>query len=150
MKNIVKKNTPQFSEDGFSILEIVASILIVSIILMAIIPLFFTSAKTIEKSDEILNATYYTQNHMEEIYHLTKSTTYIEGIAALGSGGWNSKADSSGMKHFQKNVDEYVIDLYISRPASANSLITVLITSSLIEKPEVIESQMETIIEWKN
>lgn len=56
------------SQSGFSLLEVIASILLVSVLLISILGLILQSAKTTKSSEEIINGTYIAQTEMESLY----------------------------------------------------------------------------------
>lgn len=56
------------NEQGVSLIELVASIVIISIILISFFGLFLQSKKTHVASETIVDTTYHAQQEMEEIY----------------------------------------------------------------------------------
>lgn len=60
-------------EDGISLVEVVATIVLISIILISFFGIIIQSNKTAKSSSDIVNATYIAQTELEEIYKMTKT-----------------------------------------------------------------------------
>ena len=69
-------------ERGVYLLEVVASIILITIILISFFGFFLQSKKTHVASESIVDATYIAQQYMEEIY----------GIVSVNNNGWLSTA----------------------------------------------------------
>ncbi|WP_053584185.1 hypothetical protein [Lysinibacillus contaminans] len=63
----------RLNESGISLIEVVASIVIISIILISFFSLFISTARTTKTSNDILDATYYAQQEMEKLYSLSQN-----------------------------------------------------------------------------
>lgn len=151
------------NQEGLSILEIIASILLLSIVIIGFMPLFFHSGNAIEKSGVVIEGTYISQNLMEEIHGVVSSdkgfNDWLDNpVAALTV--WQQVApEESCPKHFRNTTDGVIANMYISSAGDEDttckmpeqtSMKNVLITVSTSNKPTVIESQMETILIWEN
>lgn len=90
---ISKKN-----EKGFTLIEIVAATLLLSIILIGFFSLFISSKKISIASEEIVDATYITQQIMEEVYSLSQ-TYNIENLI-------NYYESESDMSNVESNYDK--------------------------------------------
>lgn len=144
------------NEKGLSILEIIASLLIISIIILAVIPLFFTSAKTVEKSGDIIDATYRAQNGMEEVRHELVNTepilneTFEQYIEERVPDSWGDSRLIEEEYIYEKNEDDYISILYIKETEEDGNLLTLRLEVFPQSNPAIIDSQMETIIQWKD
>lgn len=56
------------NDKGLSLVEVIASIILISIILLSFVALFLQSNKTTVTSNDIVDATYVAQQEMETIY----------------------------------------------------------------------------------
>lgn len=65
-------------ERGISLVEVVASIVLITIILISFFGFFIQSKKTHVASESIVDATYIAQQYMEEIY----------GLISVNNDGW--------------------------------------------------------------
>ena len=63
---------------GFSLIEVIASVLIITIILLSFFSLLIQTKKTEVRSNETVVATYIAQAVMEEIYYLSTTMDYDE------------------------------------------------------------------------
>ncbi|MEK4228865.1 prepilin-type N-terminal cleavage/methylation domain-containing protein [Solibacillus sp. FSL H8-0538] len=61
-------------QKGISLIEVVASIVLISIILISFFGLFIQSAKTGKASEEIVDATYVAQQKMEFYFNFSKTS----------------------------------------------------------------------------
>ena len=73
MKNVKKNTTNLTNERGISLIEVVASIVIIGVVFIAISSLLLQSKKTTVSSETIVDATYIAQQSMEEVYYLTQN-----------------------------------------------------------------------------
>ena len=72
MKNV--KNTKILTnEHGISLIEVVASIVIIGVIFLSISGLLLQAKKTTVSSETIVDSTYIAQQSMEEVYYLTQN-----------------------------------------------------------------------------
>lgn len=55
-------------ENGFSLIEVLASLVILSLLLTSFFTIFIQSAKTSKTSEEVVHATYTAQKMMEKLY----------------------------------------------------------------------------------
>lgn len=67
LKSLIKSNT------GSIFVEILISLILISMVLLTFMSMFVTSAKVNRKSRDVLDATYSAQNLMEELYDLSLS-----------------------------------------------------------------------------
>lgn len=76
----MKKFSPVRQERGLTLIEVIASILLISIILLSFMGMFLQSNKTTATSDDIVDATYLAQKEMESIYKFRAELyTVLEG-----------------------------------------------------------------------
>lgn len=71
-------NSTHKNQKGFSLLETVAAIVLITILLLSFVFLFVQSKQVGKASELILDATYYAQKDMENIYSLSKSKTVAQ------------------------------------------------------------------------
>ena len=68
----------QKNEKGISLVEVLASIVILTLLLTTFLMMFVQSAKTNKKSEEIIDATYIAQTEMENIYAVSSNAGNVE------------------------------------------------------------------------
>jgi len=69
------------NDKGLSLVEVIASIILISIILLSFVALFLQSNKTTVTSNDIVDATYVAQQEMETIY-TNRTEPTIEAVMA--------------------------------------------------------------------
>lgn len=70
-----KKDALYHSNKGFALIEVVASIVIITLILLSFFGLLIQSNKTGKSSEQIIDATYLAQQEMEKMYSYFKNAT---------------------------------------------------------------------------
>lgn len=80
MESAVGYLNHKMNEEGVSLIEVVASIVLLSIIILSVFYLLVQSSKTTVTSEEIVEATYIAQTEMEELF-LSTSKTKIQDIS---------------------------------------------------------------------
>lgn len=77
LKSLIKSNT------GSIFVEILISLILISMVLLTFMSMFVTSAKVNRKSKDVLDATYSAQNLMEELYDLSLSKSLETSLDEL-------------------------------------------------------------------
>ncbi|QST00007.1 prepilin-type N-terminal cleavage/methylation domain-containing protein [Pontibacillus sp. ALD_SL1] len=134
------------SERGITLIEIIASIAILAIIILAFLPMFTQTMKTSSISTDVLDATYLAQSKMEEVYHL--STTYTFENAKSQVKNMNLVKTEDNWYHYEQIVNDYYVYLSIKEPQ--NELSNVLVKVYNDATKSRLEAQMETIYRWEN
>ncbi|KGR91245.1 hypothetical protein CD30_07340 [Ureibacillus massiliensis 4400831 = CIP 108448 = CCUG 49529] len=137
------------NESGISLIEVVASVVILTIILLGFFGMFLQSAKTTQTSEEIVDATYIAQKNMEELYLQTKNgvysiNNYEDAISNLGY----TKIDD----YYTKTIDsKNYIKLTVQTPVNGYNHLTrvVIYVIEVNESKEVIKAQMENTLQWR-
>lgn len=137
-----------YSKDskGFTLVEILVSITILSIIVVTFLTFFIQSAKTNTYSEDVLDATYVAQSEMEELYKLGTKVPFEEVNVELEKLSYPSFAGAGSITS-TKVIDDYTITLYIDKPGQKDNLGNVLI--EVRNKSGKMQAQMETTIKWK-
>ena len=120
------------NENGLTLVEVLASIVILSIILVSILMILLQSMKAKQISEEIIDATYIAQTEMEKIYD-------------------QSRKGQKGVEDYvtEKEVNNRHYTIEVTFDESTNDLKKVLVQvydSLDLEKPQ---AQMENLLEWK-
>ncbi len=70
------KKTSLINQDcGLTLIEVIASIVLISVILLSFMGMFLQTSRTTATSDDIVNATYIAQKGMESIYKYRTALT---------------------------------------------------------------------------
>ncbi len=77
VKSLVKSNT------GSIFIEVLISLILISMLLLTFMSMFVTSANVNKRSRDVLDATYFAQNLMEELYDLSLSKSLETSLDEL-------------------------------------------------------------------
>jgi Tfp pilus assembly protein PilV len=77
LKSLIKSNT------GSIFIEVLISLILISMLLLTFMSMFVTSANVNKRSRDVLDATYFAQNLMEELYDLSLSKSLETSLAEL-------------------------------------------------------------------
>lgn len=156
-------------ERGISLVEVVASIVLLMIILLSGYYMFVQSAKTAKTSEDIIDATYIAQTEMEQLYSLSKDPTHdvlFEKDILNGTKypKINFKRDVTTNLPFQELDDSgnflYKYYLKVNNPPNTQIRLTyedfIIGSSKLVrviirvydKDGDVLKAQMETILDW--
>ncbi len=165
------------SERGATLVEVIASFVILVILLVSFFTFFIQTKQTTKNSEEIVDATYIAQTEMEKIYRLStnnsKSNAEISITKDINAGGlgytkectgYESQANYTLYKNEQKTNPNVTIILKLTEKKKlpvtlTNAQIKVYVTKgnnkidNICVKDEDIKqrkkAQIENIIEWK-
>lgn len=119
---------------GLTLVEILASITILSIIIVSFLTFFIQSARTNTISEDMMDATYVAQSEMEYLYNLSTKKSLDKAILDLGS------------NYSYETVEGYYVVVSLPENDLGNVLVKVY------EDPSQKKSlaQMETIYDWSD
>ena len=145
---IIKKD-----KSGLTLLEILLSIAIIGIILIAFISLFTISGKINIKSESILKSTYIGQNVMEIIHSASKNIEFDEFNTNLEEElGDNFLLDATRENIFiyreEESLEKFV-KIKIEKEADMKNLIRVLVKIYDDKDLKTLEAQYETLYYWE-
>ncbi|MET3574630.1 hypothetical protein ACFFIY_11560 [Bhargavaea ullalensis] len=141
----MKKN--HINEDGLSLVEVIASLALISIIIMGVMAFFTTAVKTNDTSETLLDASYVNQRYMEEIYQLADHTKDSERSAELGRAGWTK--ENSGGERYIREASGYYLELTITGAQPDSTLKNILLKVYRDPQHKRLASQMETKRQWE-
>lgn len=153
------------NELGLSLIEVIVSIVLLSIILISIFTMLTQSAKTTNNSEEIIQATYLAQTEMEIFYSYSNEKTFNEFESTFQSFICPTDTDSNN-KCYTKNVPKTGTKLSLKKTIEkTNEIITIEIRDKgntlkgvvieVYEKEDFDKgnnpkAQMEDTLEWKD
>ncbi|MFY3792773.1 type IV pilus modification PilV family protein [Ureibacillus sp. MALMAid1270] len=160
------KNNKILDESGLSLIEVIASVVILTIILLGIFGLFVQSAKTTKNSEKIVDATYIAQTEMENLYLQTKKSCEIEDVMircypisnyvkAIHDLGYTNIDDSGyPLGYFKKYISNsnFYVKLTVKTPVNGVDYLTrvIIYVIEVGNSGEVIKAQMENTIQWSS
>lgn len=146
-----QKNTKRMNENGLTLIEVLASVVLLTIIITIFLNVFIQSAQTNSTSEEVVDATYLAQTEMERIYEVSQRTEYTERERAIESLNYESLTNEEEWLFFGKEINEnYYAKVQLQQgilneQENMNRLIISIHSESATGKTQV---QMENILLW--
>ncbi|MEQ6375639.1 prepilin-type N-terminal cleavage/methylation domain-containing protein [Bacillaceae bacterium S4-13-56] len=145
----MKHYLPKFSsEKGLTLIEVLASIVILSIIIVSMVPMFSQSAKSNTMSKNITDSTYLAQKEMEEIININ-TNSISPSIANLSDQilekGYSNDISCSNCYGITKD-GHYV---FLQLKTVSDELGKVILKIYKDDKKNKQEAQMEMVLSWK-
>jgi type II secretory pathway pseudopilin PulG len=149
---ILKQNA-----SGFTLLEIVAAVFLLSIIFIGFFSLFIASKKVSVASEEIVDATYINQQIMEEVYSLSQTYTIQKSVDyyLVHSGMSNVESNYHQVNNsnnfyikFDHQLENISVEINFDKqlmPSSAPPNLNLYNTTVTTKEKGVIKSKMENI-----
>ena len=146
------------NEKGFSLVEVIAAFVLISIVLISFFTLFFKGRETTVESKKTVDATYTAQQEMESIYATTKqATTEIPAKMkdVLTSLQYQMKSCTNPPKTIYTNETKYknevvVVEVFENpKPTLRNVMVSVYDKRKVVDpcQPKVNpKAQMENIM----
>lgn len=104
----------QHNEKGFTLLELLVSVVLLAIVVGALLSMFVTSTKTNITSAEVVDEGYMAQKHMEKIYSMTKTKNMSQIKDDLNSAGFYVSYNSSNhTRTFSKQDEGYYVEIRV-------------------------------------
>ncbi|WP_155590366.1 hypothetical protein [Lysinibacillus cavernae] len=142
------------NEGGFSLIEVVSSLILITIILLSFFGLFIQSNKTSKTSSTIVDSTYLAQNEMENIFREIKGRTEEQLAAQLLYTSTDNPQKISCSKNnkfstiwsYEKQLEGRRFILTIKRHCQYEYLNSIVIE---VYEKEVLKSKIENIYSRK-
>ena len=136
-------------ESGISLVEVVASMAILSLLLTTFLMMFIQSAKIAKSSENIIDATYIAQTEMERLYGVSLNTKYAERETKIVELGYLKKEQQGNYLTFEKIDIETgaLIKVEVKHhPPYPNMTNVIVEVYESINTP--LRAQMENILVW--
>lgn len=146
----MKKWSAYFCSDkGMTLIEILASMVILSVIVVSLLSMFVQSARSNNVSKTIMGATYIAETHMEEIYSLAVASTSLDiASTAIVNKGYTLVSKTSEQASYGRNVTGHYVFIELAS-ASGDPLVKAKVKVFKDQSKSVKEAQMEMLIAWK-
>ncbi|RHW42724.1 hypothetical protein D1B31_03830 [Neobacillus notoginsengisoli] len=139
------------SEAGVTLVEVLASITILFIIIVSMLPMFVQSTRSNSHSKTIMDATYVAAANMETVYHFVSTEPTIDSAATKLAGPSNlflptTKDCAAADKCFEKSDGGHYVFLQL-KPSAANPDTVQLKVKVYKDKSKAMKkAQMETFV----
>jgi prepilin-type N-terminal cleavage/methylation domain-containing protein len=131
------------NEKGLTLIEVLASLVLLSIIVVSLLSFFTHSARSNNVSKSIMNATYTAEATMEEMYGVITSTKSLNEL--IKPTGYNEVNKTANRIEYQKKVSSYSLTIVLTSTTDP-SLVNLKVKAY---KDTKIEAQMEMLVAWK-
>ncbi|MDD4327543.1 MAG: type II secretion system protein [Eubacteriales bacterium] len=128
----LKKYIVYNSKSGLTLVEVMVSIMILSVIVVAFFPLFSYTSRIVRKSETLVDASYVAQSVLEEYYRMSKDED-----SALPADSVTISDDAFGKGY--RVVTQTIAD---------GKLVKVRVKVFSDETEKLLESQMELHLIW--
>lgn len=138
---------------GFTLIEVVASIVIITLLLTGFMSLLLTSARTTQTSQNVIDYTLIAQTEYELLYKFAQERPKTQQDEVLiDEMGYVKKEEGSESTIFVKETTEAEIRLIVS-PYTENLALDDRLSEVVIEANPIQDksggSQIESVIEWR-
>ncbi|KAA0965335.1 hypothetical protein FQ087_03235 [Sporosarcina sp. ANT_H38] len=133
-------------EGGLSLVEVLASIVILTLLLTTFLMMFLQSAKVNKASEHIIDATYIAQEEMENIYALSTTIKHNAKEGAIKGLGYTNGSIESGWIVFEKGYNSNVL-IKIKLQNKKGNMDRVIVEVRGIPDDN-IQAQMENLVVW--
>lgn len=133
-----------FSQKGMTLIEILASLVILSIITVSLLSLFAQSSRSNQYSKNMSDSTTIAESQMEEIYNLSTTSSFAETVNKLDDDYGYTKTDQDCQTGhcFYKVINDRFVTVHLKDSGSV--VVKVHKDGSKAKK----EAQMELLIPW--
>lgn len=144
------KRWPQKNNQGFTLVEVIASLVILTIILISVYSLLAKTSNTTSTSEDIMDATYVAQTEMEKLYKFAKGNEFTKDLQNIRFPDYvySPEKQTEQNKYIYTNSTtyspNYSLELKIYK--KQENLTRVVLTVK--DKDNIQKSKMETTLEW--
>lgn len=146
---MINKVSLSLNNKGLTLVEVLASVILISVILFTFFSFFIQSAKTGKTSEEVVDATYIAQVEMEKLYEISNKGDFKSGINEIvNSLSYKQLApDSSKEYRYSKSQEGFYLKLTFKEHTYPGMSYLVI---EVFEHEQDIRprAKMETILEW--
>ncbi|HLT55756.1 MAG TPA: prepilin-type N-terminal cleavage/methylation domain-containing protein [Bacillota bacterium] len=136
-------------EKGLTLIEVLVSIVLLSLILIMFFSMFIQTAKVNNSSETIIDATYIAQTEMERIYSYSKNTSYSKREDALADLNFNKVANIDDWIIFEKNDSnsDFKIVVKLQKQQLEENMNRLIL--EVYNGDDNIQAKMENAILWR-
>ncbi|WP_059173512.1 type II secretion system protein [Bacillus sp. FJAT-27445] len=141
------------SQQGFSLIEILAAMMILTIIIVSMLPMFAQSSRSNTFSKNMIDATYVAEAHMETVYNVISTVPSLDSAEkSLKDAPYGytptTRDCPTDSKCFEKTGGGHYTFIQITNSVSSKELAKVKVKVYKDSTKAVKEAQMETLLTW--
>lgn len=133
-----------YSEKGLTLVEILASLTIISIIIVSLLSMFVQSTRATNYSSKKIDATFVAESFMEQMTNVVTSSTAITGVSAPSGFAIKDCPNCYG-----STVQGHYVYIKVYEKQPGNGLVTVSVKVFQDSSKAKQEAQMESLLAWK-
>ena len=139
-------------ENGLSLVEVLASFVILTLLLTTFLMMFVQSAKVNKASEHVIDATYIAQTEMERLYEVSKSLSEKPSFANKVSGikdlGYPEPSSPVDWIKFERETDSTYGFIRVKLENNGDGKMTRIIVE-VYENPDgILRAKMENVLVW--
>lgn len=142
----VNKLNFKLNENGLTLIEVLASVVILTLIITTFLMMFLQSAKTNKASEKIIDSTYYAQVEMENIYAISELTSFENRKTEMKN---RLQYETSDSIHFIKDDSKSKKYYEAKLEVEKKDLVRLIVRIYNNKNEKKLEAQMETLLAWE-
>ena len=151
---VVGKKTYMEKQQGFTLVEVLASIVLISLIVMVSISFFIHSQRTQTTSSQMTDATYIVQSEMELMESLSSNEPFdVAKTRLVNDFNYHEQPDSHNTFRFERMESDFLIKLRVmtDKALTAYEEDEMCMCRIIVEafEDDKLKSKMETKKEWR-
>lgn len=139
-------------ESGLSLVEVLASIVILTLLLTTFLMMFLQSAKVNKASEHVIDATYIAQTEMERIYETSKSLsekpTFEKKISRIKDLGYPVQSPRVDWITFERETDRTYGFIRVKLENNGDGKMTRIIVEVYENPNGILRAKMENVLVW--
>src|SRR5690625_4426450 len=147
-----QKHTKQMNENGLTLVEVLASVVLLTIIITIFLNVFIQSAKTNTTSEEVVDATYLAQTEMERIYSKSLTSEHSKPENGIRELDYNLLSSERQLLFIGKILDEgYYAKVKMQKDSKeeTENMHRFIVTIHHGSMEGKTQAQMENILVWE-
>ncbi|WP_058307233.1 type IV pilus modification PilV family protein [Gracilibacillus massiliensis] len=137
------------NNSGFTLIEILASVVILSLISFGFLALFTHASKSNILSENILDGNYIAQTEIEDIYQYSTETTITETISNMESNAYHLTNSGDDFYQLRQKNDDYSVDIHFLHNDQQPSLWRVTVTVTDERGSSSLLAKIESVYQWQ-
>jgi prepilin-type N-terminal cleavage/methylation domain-containing protein len=131
-----------FTEKGMTLVELLASLIILSIVIVSLLSMFVQTARSNQAAKNLEDATFIAETEMENLYNLSTENTFTDAVNALQTEYTKTNQDCPSGECFYKESGGRFVFLQLKENGS------VIVKVFKDETKAKLEAQMEMLLTW--
>lgn len=130
------------NEKGLTLIEVLASIVILSIIVIFVLLIFNQTMRTNKTSESIIDATYIAQKEMEQIYNISRQQK--PQLSESNSYIWQ-QTNGDKWDIYKKELENSEFSIEV-RKKDVDDMVRILVL--VYDADNTLKAQMENLLQW--